>query len=257
MKVVILAGGLGTRLSEETVSKPKPMVEIGGKPIIWHLMKLYSFFGINDFIICCGYKGYIIKEYFSNYFLHNSDIKVDLKKNDLSIIRDNVEPWNISLVDTGDETMTGGRLLRVKEYLSGEDSFCFTYGDGLSNVNINKLIEFHNSHNKKATLTAVHAPGRFGALGIDKDNVNSFNEKPKGDGSMINGGFFVLNIEALDYISADKTIWEKEPLENLAKDNQLSAFKHDDFWQPMDTLRDKNLLEELWRSNKAPWKLWD
>tara|TARA_X000000950_G_C13867774_1_gene641548 strand:+ start:786 stop:1559 length:774 start_codon:yes stop_codon:yes gene_type:complete len=257
MKVVILAGGLGTRLSEETVSKPKPMVEIGGKPIIWHLMKLYSFFGINDFIICCGYKGYIIKEYFSNYFLHNSDIKVDLKKNDLSIIRDNVEPWNISLVDTGDETMTGGRLLRVKEYLSGEDSFCFTYGDGLSNVNINKLIEFHNSHNKKATLTAVHAPGRFGALGIDKDNVNSFNEKPKGDGSMINGGFFVLNIEALDYISADETIWEKEPLENLAKDNQLSAFKHDDFWQPMDTLRDKNLLEELWRSNKAPWKLWD
>ncbi len=257
MKVVILAGGLGTRLSEETVSKPKPMVEIGGKPIIWHLMKLYSFFGINDFIICCGYKGYIIKEYFSNYFLHNSDIKVDLKKNDISIIRDNVEPWNISLVDTGDETMTGGRLLRVKEYLSGEDSFCFTYGDGLSNVNINKLIEFHNSHNKKATLTAVHAPGRFGALGIDKDNVNSFNEKPKGDGSMINGGFFVLNIEALDYISADETIWEKEPLENLAKDNQLSAFKHDDFWQPMDTLRDKNLLEELWRSNKAPWKLWD
>ena len=257
MKVVILAGGLGTRLSEETVSKPKPMVEIGGKPIIWHLMKLYSFFGINDFIICCGYKGYIIKEYFSNYFLHNSDIKVDLKKNDLSIIKDNVEPWNISLVDTGDETMTGGRLLRVKEYLSGEDSFCFTYGDGLSNVNINKLIEFHNSHNKKATLTAVHAPGRFGALGIDKDNVNSFNEKPKGDGSMINGGFFVLNIEALDYISADETIWEKEPLENLAKDNQLSAFKHDDFWQPMDTLRDKNLLEELWRSNKAPWKLWD
>ena len=233
------------------------MVEIGGKPIIWHLMKLYSFFGINDFIICCGYKGYIIKEYFSNYFLHNSDIKVDLKKNDISIIRDNVEPWNISLVDTGDETMTGGRLLRVKEYLSGEDSFCFTYGDGLSNVNINKLIEFHNSHNKKATLTAVHAPGRFGALGIDKDNVNSFNEKPKGDGSMINGGFFVLNIEALDYISADETIWEKEPLENLAKDNQLSAFKHDDFWQPMDTLRDKNLLEELWRSNKAPWKLWD
>lgn len=257
MKVVILAGGLGTRLSEETVSKPKPMVEIGGKPIIWHLMKLYSFFGINDFIICCGYKGYIIKEYFSNYFLHNSDIKVDLRKNDISIIRDNVEPWNISLVDTGDETMTGGRLLRVKEHLSGEDTFCFTYGDGLSNVNINKLIEFHNSHNKKATLTAVHAPGRFGALGIDKDNVNSFNEKPKGDGSMINGGFFVLNIDVLNYITADETIWEKEPLENLAKDNQLSAFKHDDFWQPMDTLRDKNLLENLWRSNKAPWKLWD
>ena len=257
MKAVILAGGLGTRLSEETLKKPKPMVEIGGMPILWHIMKIYSSHGVNEFIICCGYKGYIIKEYFSNYFLHNSDIKVDLKKNDLSIIRDNVEPWNISLVDTGDETMTGGRLLRVKEYLSGEDSFCFTYGDGLSNVNINKLIEFHNSHNKKATLTAVHAPGRFGALGIDKDNVNSFNEKPKGDGSMINGGFFVLNIEALDYISADETIWEKEPLENLAKDNQLSAFKHDDFWQPMDTLRDKNLLEELWRSNKAPWKLWD
>ena len=257
MKAIILAGGLGTRLSEETLKKPKPMVEIGGMPILWHIMKIYSSHGVNEFIICCGYKGYIIKEYFSNYFLHNSDIKVDLKKNDLSIIRDNVEPWNISLVDTGDETMTGGRLLRVKEYLSGEDSFCFTYGDGLSNVNINKLIEFHNSHNKKATLTAVHAPGRFGALGIDKDNVNSFNEKPKGDGSMINGGFFVLNIEALDYISADETIWEKEPLENLAKDNQLSAFKHDDFWQPMDTLRDKNLLEELWRSNKAPWKLWD
>jgi glucose-1-phosphate cytidylyltransferase len=257
MKVVILAGGLGTRLSEETVSKPKPMVEIGGIPIIWHLMKLYSFFGINDFIICCGYRGYVIKEYFSNYFLHNSDIKVDLKNNDISIIRGNVEPWNVSLVDTGEETMTGGRLLRVKEYLSGEDSFCFTYGDGLSNVNIGKLIEFHNSHNKKATLTAVHAPGRFGALGIKKDNVHSFNEKPKGDGSMINGGFFVLNIDVLNYITADETIWEKEPLENLAKENQLSAFKHDDFWQPMDTLRDKNLLEDLWKSNKAPWKLWD
>ncbi len=257
MKVVILAGGLGTRISEETDAKPKPMVEIGSKPILWHLMKIYSHHGFNDFIICCGYKGYIIKEYFSNYFLHNSDINIDLIKNDITILRDNVEPWKISLVDTGEETMTGGRLLRIKDHLSADEDFCFTYGDGLSNINIKKLVEFHNSHNKKATLTAVHAPGRFGALGINDDSVNSFHEKPKGDGSMINGGFFVLQKEVLNYIEGDETVWEQAPLENLANEGQLKAYRHEDFWQPMDTLRDKNLLEELWSKNSAPWKIWD
>ena len=257
MKVVILAGGLGTRISEETDTRPKPMVEIGSKPILWHLMKIYSSFGFNDFIICCGYKGYVIKEYFSNYFLHNSDIKVDLIENNISVIKDNVEPWNITLVDTGDETMTGGRLLRVKDHLLNEEDFCFTYGDGLSNVNIKELVKFHKSHKKKATLTAVHAPGRFGALKIEKESVSSFDEKPRGDGSMINGGFFILKTDVLNYIEGDETIWEKEPLETLAKENELKAYRHEDFWQPMDTLRDKNLLEDLWNRDNAPWKIWD
>tara|TARA_S200000501_G_C20703854_1_gene690826 strand:+ start:59 stop:832 length:774 start_codon:yes stop_codon:yes gene_type:complete len=256
MKLIILAGGLGTRLSEETVSKPKPMVEIGGKPIIWHLMKLYSSYNINEFIICCGYKGYLIKEYFSNYFLHNSNIEINLKKNSLSYLNENVEPWKITLVDTGEETMTGGRLLRVEEFLKDDETFCFTYGDGLSNLNINSLISFHNKHKKMATLTAVHAPGRFGSLSLENNQVKSFKEKPKGDGSRINGGFFVLSKKVLNFIEDDSTIWEREPLEKLAKEEELMAFNHDGFWHPMDTLRDKNFLNELWESNKAPWKIW-
>ncbi len=256
MKAVILAGGLGTRLSEETVTKPKPMVEIGGKPILWHIMKTYSSYGINEFIICCGYKGYVIKEYFQNYFLHMSDVTFDMKNNQMSVHEKRAENWKITLVDTGDHTMTGGRLLRVKEYLDYDQPFCFTYGDGLSNVNIKKLIDFHKSHKKLATLTAVYPPGRFGALEIENNIVKKFQEKPKGDGALINGGFFVLSKKVIDRISGDETIWEQEPLKNLAYDNELMSYIHKDFWQPMDTLRDKNRLEKLWTTNQAPWKIW-
>lgn len=256
MKAVILAGGLGTRISEETATRPKPMVEIGGKPILWHILKIYSAHGINDFIICCGYKGYVIKEYFANYFLHMSDVTFDMVNNKMEVHQKYVEPWKITLVNTGDNTMTGGRLKRVAEYIKNEDSFCFTYGDGLSNVNITDLISFHKSQNVKATLTATIPPGRFGALNISDGKVNSFMEKPKGDGAMINGGFFVLSPDVINYISDDDTIWERGPLERLAMDNQLVAYKHHGFWQPMDTLRDKQYLEELWQSGNAPWKVW-
>ena len=257
MKVVLLAGGLGTRLSEETDTKPKPMVEIGGKPMLWHIMKIYSSFGFNEFIICCGYKGYIIKEYFANYFLHQSDITVDLSSNKLQIHNSFAEPWMITMVDTGLNTMTGGRLKRIEEYVSGE-TFMMTYGDGLSNINIKSLVDFHVSHGKFATLTAVQPTGRFGALKIDKDkNINSFQEKPKGDGSWINGGFFVLEPQIFDYIKeGDSTIWEQAPMNNLAKDSQISAFKHEEFWRPIDTLRDKIDLNNIWNSENCPWKIW-
>ncbi|WP_166243650.1 glucose-1-phosphate cytidylyltransferase [Paenibacillus turpanensis] len=255
MKVVILAGGLGSRLSEETQIKPKPMVEIGGKPILWHIMKIYSSYGLNDFIICLGYKGYVIKEYFANYFLHMSDVTIDMTTNHVAVHQNNSEPWKVTLVDTGDETMTGGRLKRVRHHL-GHETFCFTYGDGLSNVNITELIEYHKSHGKKATLTAIQPPGRFGALDINENSVRSFMEKPKGDGSWINGGFFVLEPEVVNLIENDSTIWEKEPLELLSSQGDLEAFKHYGFWQPMDTLRDKNKLEELWMNQQAPWKVW-
>jgi len=257
MKAVILAGGLGTRLSEETHIRPKPMVEIGGKPILWHIMKMYSSHGINDFIICCGYKGYLIKEYFANYFLHMSDVTFDMKKNNMIVQNKRVEPWIVTLVDTGNDSMTGGRLLRIKKYLKDEDCFCFTYGDGVGNIDITKLISFHKKHGRAATLTAAYPPGRFGALEIVDDEVKSFTEKPKGDGGMINAGFFVLKPSVIDYIDNDKIIWEKEPLENLVAKNELMAFSHEGFWQPMDTLRDKKLLENLWRSGKAFWKNWD
>lgn len=257
MKAVILAGGLGTRLSEETHLKPKPMVEIGGKPILWHILKIYSYFGVNDFIICCGYKGYVIKEYFANYFLHQSDVTFDMANNEMQVHKKRAEPWKITLVDTGEHTMTGGRLKRVAEYLKDEEAFCFTYGDGVGNINIEALIEFHKSHGKPATLTATYPPGRFGAINIrDNQQIESFKEKPKGDGGMINGGFFVLSPSVISRIDNDSTIWEQEPLIGLAEDGQLMAYKHEDFWQPMDTLRDKNKLQELWDSGKAPWKLW-
>ncbi|RIV34990.1 glucose-1-phosphate cytidylyltransferase [Flagellimonas lutimaris] len=256
MKAVILAGGLGTRLSEETVSKPKPMVEIGGKPILWHIMKIYSFYGVNDFIICCGYKGYVIKEYFANYFLHQSDVTFNMKDNQMIVHEKRAEPWTVTLVDTGDESMTGGRLKRVKRYIENEKSFCFTYGDGVANVDINELIKYHESHGKEATLTAVYPPGRFGALDIQDGQVLKFQEKPKGDGALINGGFFVLTPNVIDRIDGDYSIWEQEPLKSLAKDGELMSYKHDNFWQPMDTLRDKHYLENLWESNNAPWKLW-
>ena len=256
MKVVILAGGLGTRLTEETVYKPKPMVEIGGYPILWHLMKFYSYYGLNDFIICLGYKGYVIKEYFSNYALHMSDITFDMKNNITEIHSKRVEPWSVTLVDTGDSTMTGGRLKRVQKFLNAED-FCFTYGDGLSNVNINDLIKFHKSHGKKATVTATIPPGRFGALDLTENNiVTKFIEKPKGKEGFVNGGFFVLNPSVLNYIKNDASIWEQEPLEILSSESNLIAYKHEDFWQPMDTIRDKKILEGLWQNSKAPWKLW-
>jgi glucose-1-phosphate cytidylyltransferase len=258
MKAVILAGGLGTRISEETSSRPKPMVEIGGKPILWHIMKIYSAYGVNDFIICCGYKGYVIKEYFANYFLHMSDVTFDMANNEMQVHHQYAEPWKVTLVDTGDQTMTGGRLARVKQYIKDEEAFCFTYGDGLSDVNISKLIEFHRAHGKNATLTAALPPGRFGALDIQSDHrVSSFNEKPKGDGGVINGGFFVLSPKVLALIENDSTTWEKNPLEELAVAGELLAFQHEGFWQPMDTLRDKNYLEELWASGRAPWKVWD
>lgn len=256
MKVVILAGGLGTRLSEETVTKPKPMVEIGGKPILWHIMKTYSHYGINEFIICCGYKGYIIKEYFANYFMHQSDITFDMSKNEVIMHEKRAEPWKVTLVDTGDHSMTGGRLKRVYSYIKDEDCFCFTYGDGVADVNISNLIDFHIKNGKEATLTAVYPPGRFGALEIVDNQVRKFQEKPKGDGALVNGGFFVLSPKVIERIKADDTIWEQEPLKGLATDNQLVAFRHEGFWQPMDTLRDKNYLEELWDLGKAPWKVW-
>ena len=256
MKAVILAGGLGTRISEETNLKPKPMVEIGGKPILWHILKIYSHYQINEFIICCGYKGYVIKEYFANYFLHNCDVTFDMEDNSMQIHSKNTEPWKITLVDTGENTMTGGRLKRVKEFL-GNDSFCFTYGDGVANINIKNLIKFHTEHKTKATLTAVQPPGRFGSLEFERGRVLSFKEKPKGDGNLINGGFFVLEPSVIDLIDGDQCIWEDKPLKQLAEEKELSAFFHTDFWQPMDTLRDKNYLQELWESQKAPWKLWD
>lgn len=257
MKAVILAGGLGTRLSEETATRPKPMVEIGGKPILWHIMKMYSHHGIHDFIICCGYKGYVIKEYFANYFLHMSDVTFDMQANTMHVHEKRAEPWKVTLVDTGDDSMTGGRLGRVAEYVKDDEAFCFTYGDGVGDMDISAAIDFHRKHGKSATLTATLPPGRFGALDIKNRQVMSFQEKPRGDGAMINGGFFVLSPKVLSYIKDDSTIWEKEPLMGLAKNSDLMAFEHDGFWQPMDTLRDKHLLEELWASGKAPWKTWD
>jgi len=257
MKAVILAGGLGTRLSEETVLKPKPMVEIGGMPIIWHIMKIFSFYGINEFVICCGYKGYILKEFFANYFLHRSDITFDIKENKMAIHHSFSEPWKVTLVDTGNNSMTGGRLKRIKNYVKDDEFFCMTYGDGLSNVNIDKLIKFHQDQSSLSTLTATFPPGRFGSLDIHENKVTNFMEKPRGDGALINGGFFVLSPEVLSYIKDDSTIWEKEPMERLAKEGNLSAYIHEGFWQPMDTLRDKLLLEELWNTNKAPWKIWN
>lgn len=257
MKAVILAGGLGTRLSEETSTRPKPMVEIGGKPILWHIMKMYSAHGINDFIICCGYKGYVIKEYFANYFLHMSDVTFNMRDNTMQVHDKRAEAWSVTLVDTGDDSMTGGRLRRVADYVKDEESFCFTYGDGVGDIDISTSIAFHKQHGKAATLTATYPPGRFGALDIRQGQVLNFKEKPKGDGAMINGGFFVLNPEVLDYITDDSSVWEQEPLMNLAAENRLMAFEHQGFWQPMDTLRDKHHLEELWTSGKAPWKTWE
>ena len=256
MKAVILAGGLGTRISEETSSRPKPMVEIGGKPVLWHIMKTYSHYGVNEFIICCGYKGYVIKEYFANYFLHTSDITFDIQQNKMSIHQQHAEPWKVTLVDTGEDTMTGGRIKRIRDYVKDEESFCLTYGDGVSNVNIKKLIDFHKSEKVLATLTAVIPPGRFGALEIKDSRVNQFKEKPQGDGALINGGFFVLSPKIMEYLKDDETIWEREPLEKIAKEHNLAAYVHEGFWQPMDTQRDKNYLEELWQSGKAPWKIW-
>ncbi|MFZ5951015.1 MAG: glucose-1-phosphate cytidylyltransferase [Candidatus Rifleibacteriota bacterium] len=255
MKAVILAGGLGTRLSEETVIKPKPMVEIGGRPILWHIMKIYSAYGIDDFIICLGYKGYIIKEYFANYFLHNSDVTFDLKNNQMKVHANKAEAWTVTLVDTGDESMTGGRLKRVKKFLDDE-TFCFTYGDGVADVNIKDQLEFHKKHGKKATMTVVQPPGRFGAVLLDQTRVASFSEKPKGDNTWINGGFFILEPSVIDLIKNDDSIWERYPLERLAEQDQLQAYCHDGFWRPMDTLRDKTYLENLWAENKAPWKVW-
>lgn len=257
MKAVILAGGLGTRLSEETSTRPKPMVEIGGKPILWHIMKMYSSHGINDFVICCGYKGYVIKEYFANYFLHMSDVTFNMRDNGMEVHNKRAEPWSVTLVDTGDHSMTGGRLNRVRDYVKDEEAFCFTYGDGVGDIDIAETIRFHKAHGKAATLTATFPPGRFGALDIREGQVMSFKEKPKGDGAMINGGFFVLTPKVLDYLTDDSTVWEQEPLNNLASDGQLMAYEHHGFWQPMDTLRDKNHLEELWESGSAPWKTWD
>ena len=256
MKAVIFAGGLGTRISEETDTKPKPMIEIGGKPILWHIMKIYSAHGVNDFVICCGYKGYQIKEYFANYFLYKSDVTFDMSKNTMDVHQRSAEPWRVTLVDTGETTMTGGRLKRVAEHIKEEDAFCLTYGDGVSNVNITELIAFHKAQKVKATLTATLPPGRFGALQFNGNKVSQFMEKPRGDGAMINGGFFVLSPDILQYLDGDETIWERAPLETLASEGQLAAFQHTGFWQPMDTLRDKVLLEELWASGKAPWKVW-
>jgi glucose-1-phosphate cytidylyltransferase len=256
MKAIILAGGLGTRISEETVLRPKPMIEIGGKPILWHIMKLYSAHGVNDFVICCGYKGYIIKEYFANYFLHMSDITVDMAANTVEVHARKAEPWKVTLVDTGDDTMTGGRLKRVGEYLSDEEMFCFTYGDGVADLDISGEIAFHRRHGKLATVTAVQPPGRYGALQIEGDRVAGFLEKPGGDGGLISGGFFVLSPKVLDLIESDETPWEGTPLMTLAATGQLMAFEHTGFWQPMDTLRDKNQLERLWESGRAPWKIW-
>ena len=256
MKAVILAGGLGTRISEESASRPKPMVQIGGMPILWHLLKLYSAHGINDFIICCGYKGYMIKEYFANYFLHMSDVTFDMANNRMQVHQQKAEPWKVTLVDTGEHTMTGGRLKRVASYLQDEEAFCLTYGDGLSDHNIAQSIQFHQSHGKQATVTAVQPPGRYGALALNGTQVGGFLEKPKGEGGWINGGFFVLSPKVLGLIADDSTSWELEPMQQLAAAGQMQAYFHDGFWQPMDTLREKNLLEDLWNTGKAPWKTW-
>jgi len=257
MKAVILAGGLGTRLSEETNTRPKPMVEVGGKPLLWHIMKIYSAHGVNDFVICCGYKGYMIKEYFANYFLHMSDVTFNMQNNSMKVHQRRAEDWKITLVDTGEHSMTGGRLKKVAEYLEGEEAFCFTYGDGVGDIDVTKSIEFHKKHGKLATLTATYPPGRFGALDIVRGHVNNFKEKPKGDGAMISGGFFVLSPKVITYIADDSTAWEQYPLNQLALEDQLMAYEHHGFWQPMDTLRDKAYLEELWQSQKAPWKVWE
>jgi glucose-1-phosphate cytidylyltransferase len=255
MKAVILAGGVGSRLAEETHLRPKPMIEIGGKPMLWHIMKLYSAHGINEFIICCGYKGYMIKEYFANYYLHASDVTLDLRKRTVEVHQNTAEPWRVALVDTGEQTMTGGRLKRVRSYLDDED-FCFTYGDGVADVNVTHLIAFHRARGTLATVTAVQPPGRFGALVLNGDQVEHFQEKPQGDGAWINGGFFVLSPKVIDYIAGDATVWEREPMERLASEGQLASYKHPGFWQPVDTLRDKTQLEALWASGKAPWKVW-
>ncbi len=256
MKAVILAGGLGTRISEETHLKPKPMIEIGGKPMLWHIMKIYSAHGVNDFVICCGYRGYVIKEYFANYFLHTSDITFDMSSNRMEVHQRHAEPWRVTLVDTGEETMTGGRLKRVAEYLKDEEAFCFTYGDGVADVNIAETIRFHKAHGKLATVTAVQPPGRYGALQMQGDRVGGFAEKPRGDGGLINGGFFVLSPRCISRVAGDATSWEIEPLTGLAADGELMAYTHNGFWQPMDTLREKNMLESLWAEGRAPWKVW-
>ena len=256
MKAVILAGGLGTRLAEETNVKPKPMVEIGGKPILWHILKMYSSYGINDFVVCLGYKGYVIKEYFANYFLHSCDVTFDLKSNSMDVHNKNAEPWRVTLIDTGEETMIGGRIKRIIDFVKQDDCFCLTYGDGVSDIDIAELIRFHKSEKRLATVTGVQPPGRFGAIEIDGTQAIGFKEKPQGDGGWINGGFFVLSPEVVEYIEGDATVWEKEPMENLAKDGELSVFTHDGFWHPMDTLRDKRFLESLWDDKKAPWKSW-
>ena len=255
MKCVILAGGLGTRISEETHLKPKPMVEIGGMPLLWHIMKTYSANNINDFIICCGFKGYVIKEYFANYFLHTSDITIDMKNNDLEVHQKHAEPWRVTMIDTGINTMTGGRLKKIQKYVDDE-TFCFTYGDGLSDIDISKLLQFHKKNKTYATTTAVQPPGRYGDLELKNNKVTKFVEKPLGDGSWVNGGYFVLEPKVFDYIKGVNTVWEKEPLQNLARENQLSAFMHKGFWHAVDTLRDKNHLEELWNSKNVPWKVW-
>ena len=257
MKAVILAGGFGTRISEETDNIPKPMIRIGHKPILWHIMKMYSTHGITDFVICCGYKGYVIKEYFSNYFLHMSDVTFSMKKNQMKVDHERSEPWTVTLVDTGENTMTGGRIRRIEQYIKDDEAFCLTYGDGVSNVNITELINFHKQQQTLATLTAVYPPARFGALDISNGKVNSFKEKPQGDGNRINGGFFVLSPKVVDLIKNDSTVWESYPMQTLAQQGEMSAFEHNDFWQPMDTLRDKNHLEELWETGESPWKVWE
>lgn len=256
MKAVILAGGLGTRISEETYVRPKPMVEIGGKPILWHIMKIYSAHGINDFVVCCGYKGYVIKEYFANYFLHMSDVTFDMQNNKMEVHQQSAEPWKVTLVDTGENTLTGGRLKRVADYISGESEFCFTYGDGVADIDISAQLAFHKQHGKLATITAIQPPGRYGALNMNGNQVSGFIEKPQGDGGWINGGFFVLSAKCIELIADDRSSWEGEPLAKLAARGELMAYKHSGFWQPMDTLRDKNHLEELWQGGKAPWKVW-
>jgi len=257
VKAVILAGGFGTRISEETDNIPKPMIRIGHKPILWHIMKMYSAHGITDFVICCGYKGYVIKEYFSNYFLHMSDVTFCMKKNQMKVHHERSEPWTVTLVDTGENTMTGGRIRRIEQYIKDDEAFCLTYGDGVSNINITELINFHKQQQTLATLTAVHPPARFGALDISNGKVNSFKEKPQGDGNRINGGFFVLSPKVIDLIKDDSIVWEQYPMQTLAQKGEMSAFEHNDFWQPMDTLRDKNHLEELWETGESPWKIWE
>lgn len=257
MKAVILAGGVGTRISEETHLKPKPMIEIGGMPILWHIMKTYSAYGINEFIICLGYKGYLVKEYFANYYLHMSDVTFDMQNNSMQVHQNTAEPWKVTLVDTGENTSTGGRLKRISSHIGQDENFCFTYGDGVADVNVGKLVEFHQQHDVLATVTAVQQPGRFGSLDVCGEKIRLFEEKPRGDGSWINGGYFVLSAQVFDYIEGDATTWEQEPLQRLASAGVLSAFKHNGFWQPMDTLRDKVRLEQLWDSGQAPWKVWD